>query len=83
MRYFEDVHVGEHATLGSHTITRDEILAFARQFDPQPFHMDEEWARERVRRADRQRLAHGLLDDAAGCGRLGQPHRGHGLARRG
>ncbi|HEV2239361.1 MAG TPA: MaoC family dehydratase [Ktedonobacterales bacterium] len=48
MRYFEDFHVGEHATLGSHAITRDEILAFARQFDPQPFHVDEERAKASI-----------------------------------
>jgi acyl dehydratase len=41
MRYFEDLQVGETATLGDHTITRDEIIAFAHQFDPQPFHLDE------------------------------------------
>lgn len=48
MRYFEDVHVGDTATLGSHTITREEIIAFARQFDPQPFHLDEAQARASI-----------------------------------
>lgn len=42
--YFEDRIVGETADLGSHTFTREEILAFAREFDPQPFHLDEEAA---------------------------------------
>jgi acyl dehydratase len=45
VRYFEDFKPGESLELGRHTITRDEIIAFARQFDPQPFHVDEEAAR--------------------------------------
>src|SRR5579859_3157513 len=44
-RYFEDFAVGHTLELGSYTITREEILAFARQFDPQPFHTDEEQAK--------------------------------------
>jgi acyl dehydratase len=44
--YFEDRHVGEMYDLGSHTFTKDEIIAFARQFDPQPFHLDEEAGRK-------------------------------------
>ncbi len=43
--YFEDAVVGAIVDLGSHTFTREEIVAFARQFDPQPFHLDEEAAR--------------------------------------
>ncbi len=41
MKYFEDVQVGEIWQLGRHTFTADEIKAFARRFDPQPFHLDE------------------------------------------
>jgi acyl dehydratase len=48
MRYFEDFKPGEVLELGRHTITRDEIVAFARQFDPQAFHVDEEAARATV-----------------------------------
>ncbi len=48
MRYFEDLQVGESATLGSYTITREEIVAFARQYDPQPFHLDEVQARASI-----------------------------------
>ena len=33
--------IGECADLGSHTFEKDEIVAFAREFDPQPFHLDE------------------------------------------
>ena len=39
--YFEDRVIGETADLGEHTFTREEIIAFAREFDPQPFHLDE------------------------------------------
>ncbi len=48
MRYFDDLRVGETATLGSYTITREEIIAFARQYDPQPFHLDEAQARASI-----------------------------------
>jgi acyl dehydratase len=41
MTYFEDLRIGTRIEVGSHTFTADEIKAFARQFDPQPFHMDE------------------------------------------
>jgi acyl dehydratase len=44
MRYFEDMRVGERTDLGSHTFTADEIMAFARRYDPQRFHVDEEAA---------------------------------------
>lgn len=44
-RYFEDFAAGQSLELGSYTVTREEILAFARQFDPQPFHTDEERAK--------------------------------------
>jgi acyl dehydratase len=42
---FEDAGIGETADLGSHTFTREEIIDFARRFDPQPFHLDEDAAR--------------------------------------
>lgn len=37
---FEDRVIGETADLASHTFTREEIVAFAREYDPQPFHLD-------------------------------------------
>ena len=40
MIWWEDFEVGEAAQLGRHTFTQEEIVAFARQFDPQPFHLD-------------------------------------------
>jgi acyl dehydratase len=44
MTYFEDLRVGARTEVGSHTFTAEEIKAFAREFDPQPFHLDEEAA---------------------------------------
>ena len=41
MTYFEDLHVGARTALGYHTFMADEIKAFARAYDPQPFHLDE------------------------------------------
>lgn len=39
-RYFEDFAVGQTFRSGSREVTVEEIVAFARQFDPQPFHLD-------------------------------------------
>jgi acyl dehydratase len=39
--YLEDFQPGMVFELGSHAVTKDEIVAFASQFDPQPFHVDE------------------------------------------
>ena len=38
--YFEDFEPGQDIDLGTRTVTEDEIVAFARDFDPQPFHID-------------------------------------------
>ena len=43
--FFEDQLLGEVRDLGSHTFERDEIIGFARQFDPQPFHLNEDAGR--------------------------------------
>lgn len=45
MKYFEDVEIGETTRFGRYEVTREEIVDYARQFDPQPFHLDEEAAR--------------------------------------
>lgn len=39
--FFEDRQLGEITDLGNHTFDRDGIIAFAREYDPQPFHLDE------------------------------------------
>jgi len=41
MLYLEDFKAGDTYRFGSHTFTRDEIITFACQYDPQPFHTDE------------------------------------------
>jgi acyl dehydratase len=41
MAYFEDYAIGDKVELGRHTFTAEEIKAYARRYDPQPFHMDE------------------------------------------
>jgi acyl dehydratase len=38
--YWEDLKEAGTVEIGSHTFTEEEIIAFARQFDPQPFHID-------------------------------------------
>jgi acyl dehydratase len=43
--HWEDFPVGSVREFGGATISREEIVAFARQFDPQPFHVDEAAAR--------------------------------------
>jgi acyl dehydratase len=48
MPYFEDVKIGHRRDLGSFTFTADLIKKFAVQFDPQPFHLDEEAGRKSV-----------------------------------
>jgi acyl dehydratase len=48
MRYFEDFQVGDVFELGTTSVTEEEIIAFARQFDPQPFHVDPARARASV-----------------------------------
>ena len=40
-RPFEDLTIGETVNLGQTTVTRESILAFATEFDPLPFHLDE------------------------------------------
>ena len=43
--YFEDFPLGEVVEYGGVEVSVDAIIAFAREFDPQPFHTDEEAAR--------------------------------------
>lgn len=44
MIYFEDLIVGAETDFGSYTVTREEVLEFARKYDPQPFHLSDEAA---------------------------------------
>ena len=40
--YLDDLHFGQRFTSGTHVVDEEQIKAFARQFDPQPFHLDNE-----------------------------------------
>jgi acyl dehydratase len=42
--YWEDFPAGHKSSFGAMPVTREAVLDFARQFDPQPFHLDEEAA---------------------------------------
>jgi acyl dehydratase len=44
-RHYEDLAIGEVIDLGTTTVTKDMIVTFAREFDPFPFHLDEEAAK--------------------------------------
>lgn len=46
LRYFEDLAVGDRAAFGRYAVTREEVLDFARKYDPQPFHLSDEAAAE-------------------------------------
>jgi acyl dehydratase len=43
--YLEDLKVGQRFTSRSHRLDESQIKAFAREFDPQPFHLDDEAAK--------------------------------------
>jgi acyl dehydratase len=43
--YLEDLHVGQRFTSGTHAVDVAQIKAYAREFDPQPFHLDDEAAK--------------------------------------
>jgi hypothetical protein len=44
--YFDDLQIGQRLTSGTHVVDEEQIKAFARQFDPQPFHLDNEAAKD-------------------------------------
>ncbi|HEY4101229.1 MAG TPA: MaoC family dehydratase [Gemmatimonadales bacterium] len=43
--YFDDLHLGQQFVSGAHTMTETEIIRFAGEYDPQPFHTDADAAR--------------------------------------
>ena len=43
--YLDDLQIGQRFTSGTHVVDEEQIKAFARQFDPQPFHLDNEVAK--------------------------------------
>lgn len=46
MLFFEDLEVGQEFISDTYTVTREEIIEFAQKYDPQPFHLSEEQARD-------------------------------------
>ncbi|HEX8526564.1 MaoC family dehydratase [Allosphingosinicella sp.] len=44
MQYLEDLAVGQESYFGRYEVTRDEVIEFARKYDPQPFHLSDEAA---------------------------------------
>ena len=47
-RWFEDYRVGEIAEFGDHLVTEAEIVEFATRYDPQPFHVDAQAAKQSI-----------------------------------
>lgn len=46
--YLDDLHVGQRFTSGTRKVDEAEIKAFAREYDPQPFHLDNETAKATI-----------------------------------
>jgi acyl dehydratase len=44
MQYFEDIEIGTIARFGRYEVMRDEVIEFARKYDPQAFHLDDDAA---------------------------------------
>lgn len=44
MIYFEDLEIGAESYFGHYDVTREEVIEFARKYDPQPFHLSDEEA---------------------------------------
>jgi acyl dehydratase len=45
-RYFEDLKAGERFKSATYNVSEEQIISFAREFDPQPFHLDAAVARQ-------------------------------------
>ena len=43
--YLDDLRIGQRFTSGTHVVDEAQIMSFARQFDPQPFHLDQDAAK--------------------------------------
>jgi acyl dehydratase len=41
VQYFEDIEIGSRQRFGSYAVTREEVIAYAEKFDPQPFHLSD------------------------------------------
>jgi len=45
LRYYEDIELNERRMAGEYIVRKEEVIEYARKWDPQPFHIDEEKAR--------------------------------------
>ncbi len=80
---FEDFSPGRFGTFGPRHVSRDEIIAFASEFDPQPMHLDEAAAKHTMLRGLAGSGWHLLLaDDAHDVRRLYRTDRLARLSRR-
>ena len=46
--YFDEAEIGQPRTVGPYLVSSEEIIKFAKKYDPQPFHIDEEAAARSV-----------------------------------
>ncbi len=46
MIYFEDMEPGQQTACGPLAVSADDIIRFARKYDPQPFHLSDEGAKD-------------------------------------
>lgn len=46
--YYEDIEIGATREFGSYTVEKEEIISFAEQYDPQPFHVNESAAEDSI-----------------------------------
>jgi acyl dehydratase len=44
--YLEDLHIGDRFNSGTYTLTAEKLHEFASEYDPQPFHLDPELAKD-------------------------------------
>ncbi len=70
-KYFEDIRIGEQAAFGSHVFTAEEIKSFAKRYDYQDFHTDEDKAKNSMFGA----LCASGWHTAAVCQKLAIAHR--------
>nr|WP_225121621.1 MaoC/PaaZ C-terminal domain-containing protein [Bradyrhizobium sp. BRP22] len=60
--YFEDVEVGDSQKAGPYSVSKEEIIQFAKRYDPRPFHIDEAAAARSVFGGLSASAAHTLCD---------------------
>jgi len=46
--HFDDIEIGQRLQFGSYELDKDEIISFAKKWDPQPFHTDEVTAKHSI-----------------------------------